>query len=143
MFCCLECVPGLCKQAFGIQEISMESPDDLARHWIQENDPLFHADTSNFYSCDTKHVDAAYEFVFSSIAMMMENVDAHTRSYLILPNFVPTSATSFEKFATEVENILKTIPSSLSSMTMTTFHPEHISTKDRCDVPVFVLQKKE
>ncbi len=121
----------------------MESPDDLARHWIQENDPSFKSDSSNFYSCDTKHVDAAYEFVFASLAMMLENEDARTRSYLILPNFVPTSATSFEKFAMEVENILKTIPSSSSLMTVATFHPEHISPKDRCDVPVFVLQKKE
>jgi len=66
------------------------------------------------------------------------------RSYLIMPNFVPTSATSLDKFAMEVEKILKTIPSfSSSTVKLSTFHPEHISRKQRCDVPVIVLEKND
>lgn len=141
-------------KAFGNQEVSMETPENLARYWVQENhDDYVDDSTSTFMSCDTKYVDAAYEFVFYNIAMHLhssttvnknrnsiENVEPHL-SYLIMPNFVPTSATSFEKFAIEVQNIISIIPGLSNHVSsVSTLHPEHIDSNNRSNVPIFILE---
>jgi hypothetical protein len=129
---------------------SAVTPMTLAQNWIAEHDPKFDIAACAFTTTDTPHVDEAYEFVFTNLAMQTSQfltavertmeVGAQKRQYLVMPNFVTCSATSLEKFAMEVENIITTIPSIRDKVQVTCFHPEHIQDEKRCPVPIFVLQ---
>ena len=52
-----------------IEEISAVTPLMLAQAWISQHDPDFNITTSAFTVSDTQHVDEAYEFVFTNLAM--------------------------------------------------------------------------
>jgi len=139
--------------SMGINEISIVSPFQQAQVWVSENDPRFDASTSTFTETDVEHVDAAYEFVFSNIAMhCTENrpVDndlpessAGSRSYLVMPNYLPSSATSFEKFSGEVTKMLDAMPGFEGKVKVSTMHPEHVDSRKRSPVPIFVLKWSE
>eukprot|EP00586_Coscinodiscus_wailesii_P015323 CAMPEP_0172513486 /NCGR_PEP_ID=MMETSP1066-20121228/252855_1 /TAXON_ID=671091 /ORGANISM="Coscinodiscus wailesii, Strain CCMP2513" /LENGTH=448 /DNA_ID=CAMNT_0013293773 /DNA_START=178 /DNA_END=1524 /DNA_ORIENTATION=+ len=126
----------------GIKQISFETPLSMSQHWIMENVPDFKDETSSFAICDTKHVDSAYEFVFSNIAMHnsigVESAKG-TTNYLVMSNFLSSSATSFEKFSKEVENILNTMPGVGNKISVAILHPEHVDKDKRSPVPIFVL----
>ncbi len=118
----------------------------MAQNWVLENDPAFDVNTSTFTNSDTRHVDAAYEFVFNNFAMLRSQKDAlpkrGQKSYIVLPNFLPTSATSFDRFAGQVSNIIRSIPGLTQKVTVSTFHPEHIEKRTRSPVPIFVATWK-
>lgn len=133
-----------------IETVSSLTPMSVAQNWIAANDPQFDIGVCAFTTTDTAHVDEAYEFVFTNIAMQTSQfgvsgeaavqAGAQKRQYLVMPNFVTSSATSMEKFAMEVNNIVSTIPSINDKVHVSCFHPEHINEDRRCSVPVFVLQ---
>ena len=50
----------------------MVTPMTLAQNWIAENDEQFRPESCGFTVSETKHVDEAYEFVFTNLAMMVE-----------------------------------------------------------------------
>jgi len=133
-----------------IDEVSVDNSIISGKEWLIKNDPLHDSELSSFITIDAKHVDAAYEVVFTTIAThekgnLSNNADfqsyvdhnRHKRSYIMMPKFL--SATSLEKFSYEVSNILQTLrlnkPYSLSI-----FHPEHIILEKRCPVPTLVFQ---
>lgn len=130
-----------------IEEVSAVTPMSIAQSWICQNDPQFEATTSAFTVSDTAHVDEAYEFVFTNLAMQTAQFlarssaesGAQERQYLVMPNFVTSSATSMEKFAMEVENIIQALPAVRDKVSVSCLHPEHIQEAQRCSVPVFVL----
>jgi len=131
-----------------IKELSFLSPLKLAQKWVSENDPFFDINTSSFTSSSTQHVDEAYEFVFTNIAMQLSTLVKPlradgTRQYLVMPQFLSASATSFEKFSGEVTNILDAIPSFADRLKIVTLHPEHIEADKRSPVPIFVLHWTE
>jgi hypothetical protein len=131
-----------------IEEVSAVTPMMLAQTWIDQNDPLFEARKCAFTATDTKHVDEAYEFVFTNMAMqtslfLLESpVDsgAQKRQYLVMGNFMSSSATSLEKFTLEVNNIVNTMSQLEGKMTVSCLHPEHVDATKRSPVPIFVLQ---
>lgn len=143
-------------KVFGIEEVLPTDPTAVVQGWVANNDPSFNPDSSAFLRCDAKHVDAAYEFVFSQIAGERVSNAANTfaansfpgikelrvgkRMYITMPDFVSTSATSFEKFSYEVSNIIKTVKGLDDYLSVTTLHPEHIVPERRAPVPTFVLQ---
>ncbi|KAL7466211.1 hypothetical protein ACHAXS_006501 [Conticribra weissflogii] len=133
-------------EAFGDKQISTTTPLEMAQNWVLENDPAFDVNTSTFTNSDTRHVDAAYEFVFNNFAMLRSQKDAlpkrGQKSYIVLPNFLPTSATSFDRFAGQVSNIIRSIPGLTQKVTVSTFHPEHIEKRTRSPVPIFVATWK-
>jgi hypothetical protein len=149
----------------------------MAQNWVLQNDPAFQEETSTFTTSNTRHVDAAYEFVFVNLAMLnAEEEDAEMstttsssnnynnniqssssssssstenkkskrgqRSYVVLPNFVPTSATSFDRFAGQVSNIIRAIPSMAEKVMISTCHPEHVEKSTRSPVPIVVITWK-
>lgn len=144
----------------------------MAQNWVLQNDPSFHEETSTFTTSNTRHVDAAYEFVFVNLAMLnteeggadsstaagddtttTTNTSTNTNSsimkskrgqmsYVVLPNFVPTSATSFDRFAGQVSNIIRAIPSLVEKVTISTYHPEHVEKSTRSPVPIVVITWK-
>ena len=130
----------------------------MAQNWVLQNDPAFNENTSTFTTSNTRHVDAAYEFVFVNLAMLnAEEDDAASAaapstdtkkskrgqmSYVVLPNFVPTSATSFDRFAGQVSNIIRAIPSMAERVTISTYHPEHVEKSTRSPVPIVVITWK-
>jgi hypothetical protein len=130
--------------------VSAVTPMTLAQNWIAEHDPEFDISACAFTTTDTPHVDEAYEFVFTNLAMQTSQfltagpttieVGAQKRQYLVMPSFVTCSATSLEKFAIEVTNIIKKVPSIYGKVQVTCFHPEHIRESKRSPVPVVVLQ---
>ena len=136
-----------------IEEISTVTPMNMAQNWIATNDEQFDIARCAFTTSDTQHVDEAYEFIFTNLAMQTtqflkvdsSNVDAgaQKRQYLVMPNFLSSSATSMEKFAGEVLNILNTLPPIQNKVDVLCFHPEHIEASKRCPVPTFVLQWKD
>jgi len=95
-------------------------------------------------------VDEAYEFTFASIAMHLGLNDSKSyslsqgskgsRNYLILSNFLSSSATSFEKFTFQVNKIIDTIPNLRSKLFVSTFHPEHVEQNKRSPQPICVLE---
>ena len=133
----------------------MTNPFQTAQNWVAGNDPLFELETSTFTSSDSAHVDAAYEFTFNNIAMQMGNNDLvqpqtsreqlngqndailGPRSYLVMQNFVSSSATSFEKFPVEVTNIIGAIPGLKKIVSVSTLDPEHVLSSPS---PILVLQ---
>jgi hypothetical protein len=133
-----------------IEEVSALTPLALAQNWVVAHDDLFDFSTCAFTSSDTPHVDEAYEFIFTNLAMQTTqflNYDhdsadagAQKRQYMVMSNFLSSSATSMEKFALEVENIISTLPPIQNKVRLTCFHPEHIEESKRCPVPTFVLQ---
>jgi len=123
----------------------------MAQNWVTENDPAFNKDTSAFTNSNTRHVDAAYEYVFHNLAMLTATMDdtdnekRHKRgqkSYVVLPNFVPTSATSFDRFAGQVSNIIRVMPNLVDKVMVSTFHPEHVVASTRAPVPIVVITWK-
>lgn len=134
----------------GIEEILPCHPIESAQQWIMANDPLYNPTVSSFTSADVTHADAAYEFVFSNLAMHRYSPNGETRarkeymigsrSYLIMPSFVSSSATSFEMFANEVRSIIKTIDGLNEKVSISLMHPEHVRGEKRAPMPVFVLQ---
>jgi hypothetical protein len=140
-----------------IETVSAVTPMTLAQTWISEHDPQFDIAACAFTTSDTAHVDEAYEFVFTNLAMQTtqygevtsdtgtststtDAVGAQKRQYLVLPHFVTSSATSLEKFAKEVSNIIETVPSIQGKVQVDCFHPEHIQEAKRCAIPVFILK---
>lgn len=145
-----------------IEEVSAVTPMMLAQTWIDQNDPLFEAPNCAFTASDTKHVDEAYEFVFTNMAMqtsqfLLDNSSSSTRSpvdsasdsddsgaqkrqYLVMGNFVSSSATSLEKFTVEVNTIVNTISQLQGKMKVSCLHPEHVDATKRSPVPIFILQ---
>eukprot|EP00591_Stephanopyxis_turris_P012027 CAMPEP_0195517568 /NCGR_PEP_ID=MMETSP0794_2-20130614/11011_1 /TAXON_ID=515487 /ORGANISM="Stephanopyxis turris, Strain CCMP 815" /LENGTH=414 /DNA_ID=CAMNT_0040646389 /DNA_START=254 /DNA_END=1498 /DNA_ORIENTATION=- len=133
-------------KAKGISQLL--SPTDMAMNWVTANDPLFDASKTSFTSYDTKHVDAAYEFVFSIIAMQRKQNTTNlvsgeskvNRQYLIMPNFLSKSATSFEKFTKEIEKIIQIIPHLDNDLSVSYFHNEHVEKDRRLPCPALLLE---
>lgn len=128
-----------------IQELSALTPLRLAQEWLVQHDPQLPAGAVTITESPAAQVDAAYAFVFTNLAMMMEGsaeqVKEQTRQYLVLPHFLSSSATSFEKFATEVNNIIGILPNLAEQVRVSTFHPEHIDPNKRSPVPICVLER--
>lgn len=129
-----------------IQELSALTPLRLAQEWLVQYDPQLPAGAVMITESPAVHVDAAYAFVFTNLAMMMEGSQQQqkqqqTRQYLVLPHFLSSSATSFEKFATEVNHIIGVLPDLAEQVRVSTFHPEHIDPKKRSPVPICVLER--
>jgi hypothetical protein len=176
-------------QSQEILEVSLLSSVDQAQQWVVDQDEDYCPEWSSFTSYDTQHVDAAYEFVFSTIAFHrnranaagatsasfssstttttsqpyqsgytawkaadadLVNVNANNdhddamlklkRDYLLMPQFLSKAATSFEKFAAEVQQIVDVIPTVSDYLTVSTFHPEHVEKERRSPVPIMVLE---
>ena len=137
-----------------IETFSSVTPLMMAQTWIDQNDPLFDIAKCAFTVSETTHVDEAYEFVFTNLAMQTssflpnsstagDEAGAQKRQYLVMPHFLSNSATSLEKFATQVTNIVSTLPPVRNKVDVTMLHPEHIEEDKRCPVPVVVLQWKD
>ena len=62
------------------------------------------------------------------------------RSYLVLPNFLTASATSFERFAMEVSAIADTIPGLSDELALSTLHPETVEKEWRSPHPILIIQ---
>jgi len=127
-------------KAFGDKQVAAQTPLSIAQNWVLANDSTFNEATSTFTTSDTRHVDTAYEFVFNTLAMITsESPKQGQKSYIVLPEFVPNSSFSFDRFAEMVSNILQSLPSMMDKMTITTFHPEHVHAHDSSPVPIFVV----
>jgi hypothetical protein len=129
-------------RASGIHEISLVTPMILAQNWIAAHVLRDDMEPSccTFTATETKHVDEGYEFVFTNLAMHISQFGGKPgmRQYLVMSNFLPSSATSFEKFANEANSISKCIPGLSGKLKVSTLHPEHVDPTKRSPVPVLV-----
>lgn len=131
------------EQAFGNKQIAAQTPLSMAQNWVLNNDPAFNEKSSTFTKSSTHQVDAAYEYVFNNLAMMnAQEPKRGQKSYIVLPKFLPTSATSFDRFAGQVSNIIRVMPSMKEKVVISTFHPEHVMTSTRSPVPILVITWK-
>jgi hypothetical protein len=127
-------------EAFGDKQISVETPMSKAQNWVLDNDSSFNQETSTFTSCDTRHADKAYEYVFNSIAMSLaDSPKQGQKSYIVLPEFLPNSSFSFVRFAGLVSKIIESVPTVKDKLSISTFHPEHIDAAGTSPVPIFVV----
>jgi hypothetical protein len=116
-----------------------------AQAWMTQHDTaaIHQASQVAFVESSTiRHVDEAYEFFFTNVAMVRDhqhNTHRH-RQYLVLPQFLPTSATSLEQFAQSARSILEVLPDLDGHMQLEVFHPEHINPQQRSPMPVLVLE---
>lgn len=130
-------------EAFGDKQIAAQTPLSMAQNWVLDNDPAFNQESSTFTKSNTHHVDAAYEYVFNNLAMInAQEPKRGQKSYIVFPKFLPTSATSFDRFAGQVSNIIRVMPSMKEKVVVSTFHPEHVMTSTRCPIPVLVITWK-
>lgn len=146
----------------GITEISSVTPLALAQQFVAANDPDLKLSPhyAAFTESGASHVDEAYQFVFTNLAMMKESAASgaasaaagpppaagsaeQRRQYLVMPHFLSSSATSFEKFSNEVRNIFGVLPDLKDKASIETFHPEHVDSSRRSPVPIYVLIWKE
>lgn len=148
-------------QVPGIEEVSIENTIVAAQGWITQNDPLYDHKNSIFTVADAMHVDAAYEVVFTNIAAQKEALSSSPSSeesnvkkdgkeykvsnlsYIMMPHFLSSSATSMEKFLTEMAKILGTVLRSNEVVSIYMFHPEHVLVERRCPVPTIAIQSYE
>jgi hypothetical protein len=121
-----------------LTEVSAVTPLKLAEKFITETGVEGEA---AFTETQAAEVDEAYEFVFNNVAMLMESETK--RQYLVMPHFLSSAATSFEKFAAEVSKMLAVLPDLKDRVSITTFHPEHIDSSRRSPVPILAMQWKE
>lgn len=121
-----------------MNEISVVSPMTLAQSWVFQHDPNFNIDTSTFTLSDCQHVDAGYEFVFTNMAMHQRLTNIQ-RQYLVMSSFLSSSATSLEKFAKEINNMIQLLPG-LSGVEILTMHPEHIDRSLRSPIPIVCVK---
>jgi len=133
-----------------LEEIATVTPLSMAQTWVSKNDDQFDISRCAFTTSNTPHVDEAYEFLFTNLAMQSTQFssgqgagEAQKRQYLVLPSFCTSSATSMEKFAREADNIIRTMPTLKDKVEIDCFHPESVQEDKRSPVPVFVLQWKE
>jgi hypothetical protein len=124
-----------------IQEVSSVTPTLLAQEWISRNLKDVEKATACITESSTSHVDSAYQFVFANIAMMEEEQRQQTTvpHFLVLSNFLSTSATSFEKFTFSISEILNTIPELHQRLELSTYHPEHVDPSRRSPTPILSL----
>ena len=125
--------------AIPLAQVSAVTPLQAAQTWMVQHDAdaINRATQVAFTESPCEHVDAAHEFFFTNVAMMCENP---ARQYLVMPNFVPTSATSMEKFGAAACTILSVLPELAGKIQLETFHPEHVNPDKRSPMPVFVLE---
>jgi len=151
------------------------TPMSMSQNWVeQQNGHDSERSLSSFTSFFAKHADEAFEFLFINLAMHLGNVELEVgkekriaaqalvedpqqqqqrkrfyRHYLVMPSFLSNSATSLEKFTSEVQNIIDVLPLDLSSyrrgsaaakIDVSNFHPEHIDPTKRSPVPMIMLQ---
>lgn len=127
-------------EAFADKSYDAHTPLSKGQNWVLQNDPLFDQATSTFTTSDTRHVDKAYEYVFNTIAMILSQTPKQgQRSYIVLPEFLPNSSFSFDRFAEMIANILNSVPSMQDKTSISTFHPEHIEAMDTSPVPILVV----
>lgn len=131
-----------------IEEISSISHMQMAQEWISDNDEKVCPLTSAFTESDAPEIDHGYEFVFTNIAMMQQQakhdkVSGSRRQYLVMPHFLSSSATSLEKFTTEVMNIVNTLPELRQKVKISTFHPEHVQKTRRAPLSIVCLKWTE
>lgn len=148
-----------------MKEITSVTPVKLAQQWIANHHDAATTLSAEeeaastivaFTTSSTAHVDEAYEFVFTNIAMLQEQygvADASTdnnnnndksnhqqqQQYLVLPHFLSAAATSFENFSNEVTQLVACLPSLKGKLTVTTYHPEHIQANRRSPTPILAL----
>lgn len=141
----------------GIEEVSCDNLVELTEDWIIEMDSSNLQD-AHISNSNVDHPDAAFEFVFTKLAMFnhMDLVDnsmprpeltphertyvSGPRSFLILPKFLSSSATSFEAFARGVDGIISCIDGLADRLQVYHFHPEHIDIDKRAPAPTLVFQ---
>jgi len=129
-----------------IEEVAAVTPVKLAEQWIAGNHI---ADAAAVTESHTEYIDAAFEFVFANIAMMCDeasskNVDDGSNKvpthFVVFPRLMSSAATSFEKFAKEVTNIVATLPElAPHNIEVSTYHPEHVDPSRRSPVPIFAI----
>ena len=141
-------------QVAGIEEIEPVNAMEHTKEWVVRNDPRYNKNFATFLSSNLKHADSAFEFVFLNLSLhkyIPSDGDSSsktkkveykpgTRSYLVLPKFASTSATSFEKFASDVRNIIQTIDGLSDRVSITYMHPEDVDGDRRSPSPVIILQ---
>ena len=135
-------------QVPGIEEVSSVNPMDETRGWIQANDSEYKQQLSTFTSSELKHIDSAYEFVFLNLSFHKyfplrtanPKLKQGARSYLVLPKFISSSATSFDKFTNDINSILKTIDGLDRRVHVSSMHPEHVDSAKRSPHPIIILQ---
>jgi len=134
-----------------LEEVSALTPIQWAQHWMSTHDPKLFATNENvvasFTDTSTAHIDAAYEFVFVNLAMLLASESAceegttMVRQYLVMPHFLSCAATSLEKFKEQVEMIWEGWPELQSrEVSLEVFHPEHIDVDRRSPMPVLVIE---
>ncbi|KAL3816828.1 hypothetical protein ACHAXA_005106 [Cyclostephanos tholiformis] len=130
-----------------------QTPLSMAQTWVLQTDPAFNEQTSTFTKSKSRHVDAAYEYVFNNLAMLnaadgdatlclLDRSKRGQKSYVVLPNFLPTSAMSFDRFAGQVLNIVRVMPSLADRLMISTFHPKHNVKSMQAPVPIIVITWK-
>lgn len=137
----------------GIEEFVTVDIAGNVEEWIKKNDKRFDPNLSSFTSSNLRHADSAYEFVFTNIAMhkfdpvfsksksrKQIEYKPGARSYFILPKFVTSSATSFEKFADGIRGIVRSVAGLEERIAVSVMHPEHVEAKNRSPAPVLVMQ---
>lgn len=131
-----------------IGEVSSISHMQQAQEWILEHDKKCSTTTSAFTESDTTEIDHGYEFVFTNMAMQkqqasVDKIPGTRRQYLVMPHFLSSSATSLEKFTTEVKNIVSTLPDIREHVNVSIFHPEHVKEERRSPMPILCLHWTE
>lgn len=120
-----------------LDQINLVTAMELAQNWVAN-----HADMADNSACftesDCHHVDEAYEFVFTNMAMHGQMSQPVQRQYIVMPSFLTASATSLENFAKEVKKLCVLFPR-LADTQVLTMHPEHIDRTKRSPVPLLCL----
>jgi hypothetical protein len=110
---------------------------EQTKEWIYATQQF--VETSDvIQSSITTQVDEAYEFVFGEIAnALLPTPQSQGRLFLVLPQFLTTAATSFEKFAGHMSGIL--FAAGESAVAVHIVHPEHVNANQRAPAPVLVI----
>jgi hypothetical protein len=130
---------------FGSAAAQLSSTAEPSSTWEQTKEWIYatqkFVETSDvIQSSSTTQVDEAYEFVFGEITnALLPAPQPHgpSRLFLVLPQFLTTAATSFEKFAGHVSGIL--FAAGESAVAVHIVHPEHVNANQRAPAPVLVI----
>ncbi|GKY95873.1 hypothetical protein MPSEU_000547900 [Mayamaea pseudoterrestris] len=124
-----------------LEQVDAKTPLRIAQEWMVQHDDVAinKAKQVAFTESATNEIDAAYEFLFTNVAMMRDN--GTSRQYLVYPQLLVSSATSLEKFCQAALNIMKVLPElSGGKMLLEIFHPEHVDASKRSPMPIVALE---
>ena len=121
------------------------NPNIKVREWLGKVKPNVVSSDIKLKDFDGKYADEAYSFIFSAYTAEVEKASLANRRprllVLSMTRFLQSSATSFSKFAFDLQRIADM--TNMASVDVERYHPEDVDVNKRAPTAIIVLRRRE